>query len=472
MAKKKLQKTKQLKKKELEAQEQKIQAQKNENDVPVHKIRINVIGIGGGAGSIVSDIAEKHKRTHFYIADTDQSALSKFSRKKKIKTIYFGEDITQGMGTGMDVDLGQKAAEQDKEKIKEIIGGADLYVIVSCLGGGTGSGAAPIFAEACREMDSLVYGIFTLPFDFERERKLKTAKVALTQLRGSMHAMSVIPNQRVFKIVDEKVPIKEALSSINNSLGSSLEGLIEMVQSPGLINIDFADLETILKGERALSYLSRVRCSGEDRIKQALGLLMDDPLYPYNFKEADDILFNIGAPNNLSLSEVEEISKTITEANEKEGARIIFGIDIRRGKNDVDVTLLGVGCDMEELFLEDKEDKYGETIKQKDGVRPKTKKKKKKKKKKKPVIVVEKPIVSVKPPVLSVEPSIESSESSDIPIKQSEIFVEPSVENNQADKKVRKNALQVQQDLEAIEEELLEKEKKWEAPSFLRKRRD
>jgi len=470
MAKKKLGKKRQLKKKELEAQEQKIQAQKNEDDVPVHEIRINVIGIGGGAGSIVSDIAEKRKRTHFYIADTDQSALSKFSRKRKIKTIYFGEDITQGMGTGMDVDLGQKAAEKDKEKIKEMIGGADLYVIVSCLGGGTGSGAAPIFAEICREMDSLVYGIFTLPFDFERERKLKTAKIALTQLRKHMHAMSVIPNQRVFKIVDEKVPIKKALSSINHSLGSSLEGLIEMVQSPGLINIDFADLETILRGESVLSYLSRVRCSGEDRIKQALGLLMDDPLYPYNFKEADNILFNIGAPNNLSLSEVEEISKTITEANEKESARIIFGIDIRQSKNDVDVTLLGVGCDMEEFFLEDKGD---EPIKEKDDVRPKVKKKKKKK----PAVVVEKPIVPVKSPASSIELPIELPieppiEPSDILIQQSEIFIEPSVENNQAEKKVRKNALQVQQDLEAIEEELLEKEKKWEAPSFLRKRRD
>lgn len=418
-------------KKNSSKKEQLKEEKKVKEEIPVHKIRINVIGIGGGAGSIISDIAGKHKRTRFYIADTDQSALSKFSRKRRINTVHFGADVTQGMGTGMDVSLGRRAAEQDKEKIKKIADGADLCVIVSCLGGGTGSGAAPVFAEACREMGSLAYGIFTLPFDFERERKLKTAKRALAQLRKHLHAMSVIPNQRVFKIVDEKVPIREALSSVNNSLGSSLEGLIEMTQAPGLINIDFADLETILKGEKVLAYLSRVRSSGEGRVKQALGLLMDHPLYPYNFKDADNILFNISAPNNLSLSEVEEISKAIAEANETEGARIIFGVDIQQGKNDVDITLLGVGCNMEELFLEDKGD--GKPIKSEGKTRAE-----------------EKPAATR---------------------KKRKISVKPSSENNEKERKVRKNALQVQKDLKAVEGELLEKEKKWEAPTFLRRRK-
>ncbi len=412
----------------------------SKEEFPIHKIKINIIGIGGGAGSIISDIADTYKRTNFFVLDTDDSALSKYSRKRRLKTIRFGEKATKGMGTGMNVKLGRKAAKQSREKIKEELGEADLSIILTCLGGGTGSGAAPVVARVCRDSGSLVYGIFTLPFDFERERKLETAKVSLGRMRKEMDAISVIPNQRVFEVVDEKVPIKKALSSINETIGSSLAGLIDMTHSPGLINIDFADLETILKkGKRSLAYLTRSRASGEGRVKRVLKDLMDNPLYPYDLKEAENIVFNIRGPNNLSLSEVEEISEAVAEENDGEKARIIFGVDLTRGKNRVDVTLFGVGCEMEDLFLDDFEEEEEDEE--------------------------------------EIEEEIEEREEEQRKIERVRVDArqrarELEEEADEEDEKERRNALEVHKNLKEIEKELLKKEEEWESPAFLRKKKN
>lgn len=395
--------------------------QQKKEEFPIHKIRVKVVGIGGGAGSIIEDIAAQYKNTEFYVADTDQSALSKFSRKKRIKTIRFGKETTRGMGTGMNVEMGRKAAEENKEDIKKTLEGADLCIFVSCLGGGTGSGAMPVWAETAQDLETLSYGFFTLPFEFEREKKLETARLALAELRPFLNAIAVIPNQRVFQIIDEKVPIKKALSSINNTIGSSLEGLIEMIHSPGLINIDFADLETILRGERPLSYLTRARFGGKGRVKSVLKGLLDNPLYPYDISSADSVLFNITAPINLSLSEVSEVSETIAKQIKEEDSRIIFGVNLVRGKNELDVTLLAVGCRLKDLFLNREESSFKKSKKVK----------------------------------VETEEKIESDNKKEI---------------KDEEEKIRKNALEVQKDLKEIEEKLLKREKRWESPAFLRKK--
>lgn len=374
---------------------------KEEKKDKVHKIKVKVFGVGGGASSVIEDIANGHDDTEFYIADTDQSILDKFSRRRKIDAFPFGQEVTRGMGTGMDVELGRRAARAGEEIIKNKMKGADLCVIVSCLGGGTGSGAAPLFARAAREAGALTYGVLTLPFDFERERKLETAQKALTRLRSELDAMSIIPNQKIFDVVNEKTPIKEALSEINKTLGSSLEGLMDMIYSPGLINIDFADVETILRTRRPLSYLTRVRSVGDNRVKTVLRSLMDNPLYPYSFEKAEGILFNVEAPQNLSLAEVSDISDAISKEIDQDEAKIIFGVNLVRGKNDLDVTLLAVGCEGEELFWE--------------GEMP------------------------------------DEKEWKD---------------------KSRKNALEVQKETKSEEKDMLEKEKKWDAPAFLRSEDD
>jgi len=223
----------------------------------IKKTKIRVIGIGGGAGNIVSEIASRIKGASFVVANTDLQALRSASRKAQ--RFQFGKELTQGLGTGMSVELGEMAAQNEKEKIKKILEDQDLLIIVACLGGGTASGAAPIFAKISKNLGNLTLGIFTLPFKFEGEKKMEIARASLEKIKPKLNALSVIPNERIFQIIDKKTPLKQALSAINKSLAESLEGLIETIYQPGLINIDFADLKTILEGQGRLAYLNTVK---------------------------------------------------------------------------------------------------------------------------------------------------------------------------------------------------------------------
>ena len=410
---------------------------KKKIDFPVHKIKIKVIGIGGGACSIVSDIASvnKYKGTTYIIADTDKLALSKFSRKKGIKTFSFGEELTRGMGTGMNVSLGKKVAEQNKEKIEKLLDNCDLCILIACLGGGTGSGATSVFIEQAKKKGVLTYGIFTLPFDFEREKKLKTAKSTLKVLSPMFNAVSVVPNEGVFKIVDRKAPLKTALGAINKMLGSSLGGLIEMIHNPGIINIDFADIKTIMTGKRSLSNLSRAYATGPDRAKKALQELLDNPLYPYNISKVNRILYNICGPANLSLSEVAEISDGISKATEK-GSRVVFGVESRSKNKGVDITLLAVGCeDLPE-----------------------------KKKPKKKLIEIKKP----EEPVVVANPKPKKKTVKKKKQVKKKKTVKKAVKKKANKPRVRKSAVQVQKAMKEIEQEFLNKEEVWETPAFLR----
>lgn len=411
---------------------------KKKEDFPVHKIKIRVVGIGGGACSIVSDIASvnKYKGTTYIIADTDKLALSKFSRKKGMKIFSFGEELTRGMGTGMNVNLGKKVAEQNKEKIEKLLDNCDLCILIACLGGGTGSGATSVFIEQANKKGILTYGIFTLPFDFEREKKLKTAKATLKVLSPMFNAVSVVPNEGVFKIVDRKAPLKTALGAINKILGSSLGGLIEMIHNPGIINIDFADIRTIMTGKRSLSYLSRAYATGSDRAKKALQELLNNPLYPYNISKVNRVLYNICGPANLSLSEVAEISDGISEATEK-GSKVVFGVESRSKNKGVDITLLAVGCeDIVGKKKPIKKKKLAEIKKTKKPIAEKPKSKKKPIKKKKPV--------------------------------RKKKTVKKEIEKKASKPRVRKSGVQVQKAMKEIEQELLNKEEVWETPAFLR----
>jgi len=166
---------------------------------PTKKIKIRLIGIGGGGGSIVSEIAQKVKGASFYAANSDVKALNALS--KKVKKFQFGEDLTHGLGTGMNPDIGKEAAGIEKDRIKEILEGQDFIILISCLGGGLGSGATPIFAKISKRLNSLTYGIFTLPFNFEGDKKMETARKSLEKLGTELNAYSIIPNERIFQII-------------------------------------------------------------------------------------------------------------------------------------------------------------------------------------------------------------------------------------------------------------------------------
>ncbi len=447
-------------------------------ETSVHQVRIKVIGIGGGGASIVADIASPHKGTSFFIADTDRLALSKIGKKKHVKTFHFGEQITKGMGTGMNSQLGQQAAEQDRDRITKLLSGCDLCIFVGCLGGGVASGATPVFAEISKNLGTINYGIFTLPFDFERERKLKIAIQALEKIKPFFNTISIIPNQRIFKLIDRKAPLKKALATINQELSFNLDGLIKMIFKAGLINIDFADIKTILDSNKALIYLSRVSARGENRGDKILQALLQNPLYPYNIAKANKVLFNICGSSDISLFEVAQISKGISNAASK-NCKVIFGVESIRGKKDVDVTLLAVGCETELFSLKTKKKKKKKKLKQ--TLKPKTtgdindiKNSMEKKSRIEKKDVVEKntseKVLKNKKTSAKKEPSTKKkSPTKKKKVAKKKVIKKPNSQKTKSSspKRIRKTGLQVQEEVKEIEKQLLEEEKKWERPSFL-----
>lgn len=261
-------------------------------EIPVHKIKIKVIGIGGGGSSIVSEIASKisflgRDKISFIAIDTNPQALKRVN--PKVSRFFFGENITHSLGTGMDPELGKTVARAEKEKIKKIFKGADLFILIASLGGGTGSGAVPVLSKISKDFGNLTYGIFTLPFKFEGEKKMQIARESLERLKPNISAISILPNEKIFQVIDKKTPLKTALSFLNKNLAESLESLLELAYLPGLINIDFADLRAILnfdpvfkKGK--LTYLNSLVIEGKDKVNQAIKKIVSSPLYPYGRK--------------------------------------------------------------------------------------------------------------------------------------------------------------------------------------------
>jgi len=398
----------------------------------IRKIKIKVIGIGGGGNSIIGDISSRMKGVRFVAANTDSAALKRVG--KKVRTFQFGEDLTGGMGTGMDFELGKQAAQKEKKRIKRLLKGQDFCIFVSCLGGGTGSGATPIFAKASKELGNLNLGIFTLPFKFEGEKKAEIARDALRKSKPYLQAFSIIPNERIFKIVDKKTPLKTALSTINERLTESLEGLIEMIKKPGFINIDFADLQTILRQRNRVAFLNRIEF--KRGAQKEIEKLIFSPLYPYDIKGARGLLFNIEGASKLGLGEVNEISRGLQKLVGRK-AKIIFGITQKKGLGDkIGLTLLATGCRMK-----------GEIL-------PKITKKPKRKR-------VKKKIKKVK---IKVKALVKVKKVKPLPAKA------PEEKGKEKEKQIiRRNALQIKRELEEEEKERLEKEEIWEIPAILRR---
>jgi cell division protein FtsZ len=395
----------------------------SENEKSTSNTKIKIIGIGGGGSSIVSDISSKLKRVSFVAANTDKRALMSVS--KKTKTFHFGEKVTGGFGTGMNFESGKAAASGEKEKIKKILEGQDMCILVSCLGGGTGSGAVPVFAKIAKEMGVITYGIFTLPFNFEGLKKLEIATEALKESKSFFNAITVLPNENIFKIIDKKTPLKEALSIINKRLSESLEGVIETIYIPGVINIDFADLKTIMEERGKVAYLNRVVFDSSKGIEDAVKKIVSSPFYSYGINGSSAVLFNIVGGSDLGLKDVSSISEGISSLTGR-NSKIIFGISQGSKTGDkIKITLLAVGCDPGKVFGKKEE--------------PSIKRKSKNKKK-----------VKVK-------------------VEKKEVPKKKITENKP---RTRRNAIEVKKVAEEIEKDIIEDESKWETPTFLRKIND
>lgn len=397
----------------------------------IKKVKIKVIGIGGGGGSIISELSQRLKRMSFLVADTDSRALKNL--KKNVSSFQFGQALTKGLGTGMDIQLAKEAALKEKEKIKKILQGQDLVIFLATLGGGVGSGASQVFAKIARKLDIISYGIFTLPFVFEGERKKEIAFESLRELKKDLSALTVIPNERIFQIVEKNNPLKIVLSTLNKILAENLEGLIETIFLPGLINIDFADLKTVLKNDYPvkrgkLTYLNSFqipleKVSSLKEVKEAI----PHPLYSYNIDGAKGVLFNIIAQRELDLSQVKEISEKIYQLTDPQ-AKIIFGVSLKKERqNFIKVVLLATGC-------------RGEIV-------PK---------------LAEKSHLPLTEKIKKTNLKKKIERKSKIEI--------PKPAKLEKEEKVRKNALEIQR--ETIQEEagIIKEEEKWEEPTFFRRK--
>jgi len=439
----------------------------------VHKPKIRIIGIGGGGGSIISEIATRINKADFLAANTDVRALKGLN--KKVKKFSFGYNLTKGLGTGMNIEIGEQAALEEKEKIKKIFEGHDLCIIVACLGGGTASGATPIFAKIARSAGCLTYGIFTLPFSFEGEKKMEIAKESLKKIGPYFNVFSIMPNERIFQIIDKNTPLQDALSAINKKLVTNLEGLIEMIYLPGLINIDFADLRTVLSGYGRLAYLNTVEIA-ETHKEEAARKVISNSFYPYSLKGSKGILYNIVGGRSLCLSDVSRISEIISEAINK-NAKIIFGINQdSKYKDKVRITLLAVGCGSKNDFIKTKT----ESKPKKKRPKPKSplpvpdlKKKEEPKKEEAASNPVPKPKQEVrhKPVAEKPKPNVEAPKSEPVP----KPIAKPEIKRPQSREvylgnKVRRNALEVRKVMEQEEKDLMEKENIWDVPAIFRKK--
>ncbi|MEK7061741.1 MAG: cell division protein FtsZ [Patescibacteria group bacterium] len=412
------------------------------------KAKIKVVGIGGGGGSIVSEIGRSLNKATFVIADTDIRALKK---KAGIKYFWFGEKFTHGLGTGVNPEIAKIAAESEKGRITDLFKDQDIVILIASLGGGLGSGATKVFAEAAKSFGGITLGIFTLPFKFEGKNKSKIAQKALKELKSSLNVSITIPNERIFKIIDTNTSITNAFSTVNKNLIESLESLIDLIYNPGLINIDFADFRTILSGNGNSAFLNTVHAFGKNKVKETIEKILVNPLYQNNNFIAEKILFNISGGINLNMFEVEKISKSIAELNPK--AKIIFGIskDIK-AKNKIKTTILITGPS-----------KIVEPIKE--VIKINTEVIVKKRQKVKKAKVTQKLSKNILPDG-NLVPIFNKDHIAVETFNKLSITEPANIKNK---KNIRRNALEIQK-AEALEQDKrLLQEEEWEVPAFLRR---
>ncbi|MDO8602050.1 MAG: cell division protein FtsZ [bacterium] len=307
-----------------------------------YKVNIKVFGVGGGGGNAITRMYENIgiRGVDFIAINTDSQDLEKTNVRHKI---HIGKNLTRGLGTGMNPDLGRQAAEENRSEIVEAVKGADLVFVTAGLGGGTGSGASPLVADVAREQGALTIAIVTKPFTFEGSQRMRVADEALARLREKVDAIIVVPNDRIFNIIKKDTPILKAFERIDDILHDTIGGIAELIASAGIINVDFADIKAIMK-DAGSALVGVGIASGATRAAVATNLAMNSPLLEFSIEGARGILFGISGGRDIKMTEVNEIAKSIT-ATVDPSAKIIFGTyyDRKMKKGNIKITLIATG---------------------------------------------------------------------------------------------------------------------------------
>ncbi len=303
--------------------------------------RIKVLGVGGSGRNAVNHmIASKVKGVEFISINTDAQDLHHSLAKKKI---HIGKNLTRGLGTGMNPELGKRAVEETKEEVQEAIKGADMVFIACGLGGGTGTGAAPIIARTAKELDALTVAVVTKPFSFEGQQRMRMAEIGLDELRGAVDALILIPNDRLLAIVDKDTTAKSAFAVCDDILKQAVEGISDLITTPGIINIDFADIKAVMEGAGA-ALMGIGKASGDHRAEEAAKMAINSPLLEVSITGAKGVLFSIAGGEDITMFEIQEAAKIITESVDV-NAKIIFGTsrDEKLRKGEIKITVIASG---------------------------------------------------------------------------------------------------------------------------------
>jgi cell division protein FtsZ len=303
--------------------------------------RIRVVGVGGSGGNAVNHmVASKVKGVEFIAVNSDAQDLHHSLAKKKI---HVGKNLTRGLGAGGNPDMGRRAAEETREEIANAIKGSDMIFITGGMGGGTGTGAAPVVAKIARESGALTVGVVTKPFLFEGQERMRLALQGIEELKKEVDALITIPNDRLLAIVDRETTIRNAFEQCDNVLKQAVEGISDLITMPGIINVDFADIRSVM--ENAGSALMGVGVStGEKRAEEAAKLAINSPLLEVSITGAKGVLFAIAGGDDLAMLEVQDAARVITESIDPH-AKVIFGAikDDKLKKNELKVTVIATG---------------------------------------------------------------------------------------------------------------------------------
>ncbi|MEH7441042.1 cell division protein FtsZ [Heyndrickxia sp. MSNUG] len=305
---------------------------------------IKVIGVGGGGNNAVNRMIEHGVQgVEFIAVNTDAQALN--LSKAEIK-MQIGAKLTRGLGAGANPEVGKKAAEESKEQIEEVLKGADMVFVTAGMGGGTGTGAAPVIAQIARDLGALTVGVVTRPFTFEGRKRAGQAGGGIGAMKEAVDTLIVIPNDRLLEIVDKSTPMLEAFREADNVLRQGVQGISDLIATPGLINLDFADVKTIMSNKGS-ALMGIGVAAGENRATEAAKKAISSPLLETSLDGAQGVLMNITGGTNLSLYEVQEAADIVASASDQD-VNMIFGSVINENlKDEIIVTVIATGFNEE-----------------------------------------------------------------------------------------------------------------------------
>lgn len=311
-----------------------------------HVANIKVVGIGGGGNNAVNRmVAANVTSAEFVAINTDKQALL---MSKATHRIQIGEKLTRGLGAGADPEIGQKAAEESKAVITEMLKGCDLVFITAGMGGGTGTGAAPVVAQIAKELDILTIAVVTKPFNFEGRKRMENAEKGIANLKKFVDTLVIIPNDKLLKIVPKGTPIVEAFRCADDVLRQGIQGISDLIVTPSLINLDFADVKTIMK-DKGLAHMGIGRGKGENKTIDAVRQAVQSPLLETNIEGATGILLNVKGGLDLPLDEVNEAAELVREVVDS-NCNIIFGAGVDESLSEqVEITVIATGFNQKQV---------------------------------------------------------------------------------------------------------------------------